>query len=162
MEGNFFSLSILAFLGEMISKLISGYLCNKYGRIFVMKYGGLIGTICFIFFEISPNNLKPLLIFISMFGFAASFNIIYIYTPEILPTPTRGTISQFLFLISRTPPFIIPSLIHIVGKKIDGIFIFNGLIFSISCFFLKETLNVGLIDEIQELNSFEGNKGNKY
>ena len=31
---------------------------------------------------------------------------------------------------------------------------------SFSCFFLKETLNVGLIDEIQELNSFEGNKGN--
>ena len=160
MKGNFFSLSILAFLGEMISELISGYLSNRYGRIFIMKYGGLIGTISFIFFEILPNNLKPLLIFISMFGFAATFNIIYIYTPEILPTSIRATICQFLFLISRTPPFIIPSLIHIIGNKIDGIFIFSGLMLSFSCFFLKETLNVGLIDEIQELNSFEGNKGN--
>ena len=152
MKGNFFTLSILAFLGEMISELLSGFISNIYGRIFVIKYGGLIGTIFFILFQLFPEYIKPFLIFISMFGFSASFNIIYIYTPEILPISIRASICQILFLISRFAPLLIPTLSHIIGDKVDFLFIIFGFGYTISCYFLKETLNMKLVDDSQQLN----------
>jgi len=152
MKGNFFTLSILAFLGEMISELLSGYLSNIYGRIFIMKYGGLMGTFSFILFKLLNEDIKPLLIFISMFGFSGSFNIVYVYTPEILPTSIRASICQILFLISRVAPLIVPSLSHFIGEYVDFIFIIFGFGYSFSCYFLKETLNMKLVDDVQDLN----------
>jgi hypothetical protein len=152
MKGNFFTLSILAFLGEMISELLSGFISNIFGRIFVIKYGGLMGTISFILFKLFPEYIKPLFIFVSMFGFSASFNIVYVYTPEILPTSIRASICQILFLISRFAPLLIPTLSHIIGDYVDFVFIIFGFGYSFTCYFLKETLNMKLVDEIQQLN----------
>ena len=152
MKGNFFTLSILAFLGEMISELLSGFMSNIYGRIFIMKYGGFIGTISFILFKLFSEYIKPLLIFISMFGFSAAFNIVYIYTPEILPISIRASICQILFLISRFAPLLIPTLSHIIGDNVDFIFIIIGFSYSFSCFFLKETLNMKSVDDVQDSN----------
>ena len=48
LKGDFFSLSILAFLGEMIRELISGYTAEIYGRIFELKYGGFLRAFGFL------------------------------------------------------------------------------------------------------------------
>jgi len=97
---NFFLQSILAFLGEMCSELSSGYISNIYGRVIILKYGGIIGSISFILYKISSDFFKSVFIFISMFGYAATFNVIFIYTSEILPTPIRATVCEILFLIN--------------------------------------------------------------
>ena len=87
-----------------------------------------------------------------MFGFSGSFNIVYVYTPEILPTSIRASICQILFLISRVAPLIVPSLSHFIGEYVDFIFIIFGFGYSFSCYFLKETLNMKLVDDVQDLN----------
>ena len=64
-------------------------------------------------------EIKAILIFISMFGFSATFNVIYIYTPEILPISIKGSMSEFLFLLSRFAPFCVPILSEFIGDYID-------------------------------------------
>ncbi len=154
LEGDFFLLSILAFLGEMISEVISGYLADFYGRVFVLKYGGFLGGIGFAIYKIVPEKLKAILIFFSMFGFAATFNVIYIYTPEIIPISIRGTMCEFLFLLSRFAPFCVPILTELIGHLIDVVFIVFGIFYGFSCFGLEETLGKDLNEEIPEISSF--------
>ena len=150
LKGDFFSLSILAFLGEMISELISGYTAEIYGRIFVLKYGGFLGAFGFLIYKIVPMEIKAILIFISMFGFSATFNVIYIYTPEILPISIKGSMSEFLFLLSRFAPFCVPILSEFIGDYIDVVFILMGISYGIACFGLNETLGKVITEDIPE------------
>ena len=152
LKGEFFSLSILAFLGEMLSELISGYAAEIYGRVLVLKYGGFLGGFGFLLYKIVPMEIKAILIFISMFGFSATFNVIYIYTAEILPISIKGSMSEFLFLLSRFAPFCVPILSELIGDYIDFIFILMGISYGIACFGLNETLGKVTTEDIPESN----------
>lgn len=48
MKGNFFSNSIFAFTGEIISEMTTGCLSGVYGRLLVMKISALLGSTCFL------------------------------------------------------------------------------------------------------------------
>ena len=89
--------------------------------------------------------------FISMFGYSSTFNVTYIYTPEILPTVIRGNVSEFLFLFSRIAPFSIPLITSLIGKWMNLLFILMGFAYALACFGLKETLNENLNEDIPEL-----------
>ena len=75
MKGNFYLNSIFAFLGEIISELITGKLADKYGRIFIVLWSCAIGVIGYILYLISPS-FKFIFVFIAMIGFAGVFNVI--------------------------------------------------------------------------------------
>ena len=85
MKGNFFQNSIFSFFGEMVAELSSGYLSSIYGRTIILKLGGLIGAFGFLGNIFCTYNLKPFLLLISMMGYSSTFNVLYIYSPEIIP-----------------------------------------------------------------------------
>ncbi len=95
-------------------------------------------------------EIKAILIFISMFGFSATFNVIYIYTPEILTISIKGSMSEFLFLLSRFAPFCVPILSEFIGDYIDFAFILMGISYGIACFGLNETLGKVITEDIPE------------
>ena len=150
MKGDFFSISIMAFAGEGVCELLTGYVSGIFGRLSLMKYGAYSGSIGFIFYLILPKSLGSICMFISMGGFAACFNVLYIYSPEVFPTPIRGTCCNILFLLSRISPLFVSPLTSLLGNNIDYVFVIFGLVGGFSCNFLKETLGVPLSDEIPE------------
>ena len=149
MDGNFYLNSIFAFLGELISVLITGELADKYGRIFIFLWSCIIGVSGYIFYLISPS-LKFLFVFIAMIGFAGIFNVITIYMPEIYPTKIRNITLSYTSFISRLSPICIPILSQSFPQSIDYSFIISGIIAWLIGNTLEETLGKKLLDIIPE------------
>ena len=151
MGGDFFTDIILAFSGEISSELSSGMLSNIFGRIPIMSGGSLLGGISFLFYIYFESNLlKSILIFFSTFGFAATFNVIFIYTPELFPTPIRGTICGFSYLVSRFGAMIVSPLTSTFGKNVNYLFSIFGILSGIIFFDMDETLGRDILDHIPE------------
>ena len=155
LKGNFFSNSILAFLGEMIFELCSGYLADVYGRLTILKLGGYIGSIGFLIFRFVPYKLKSIFLFITMSGYASQYNVSTIYSPEIFPTKIRATCLGFLFLLNRFPPFFMIYLTIIMGDKVEYISIIFSFLAGYICNYLEETANKPINEEIPEENNFD-------
>ena len=154
MGGDFFADSILAFTGEISSELSSGWLAEIFGRVLVMQAGAFLGATAFLLYiSISSSFLwlKSILIFLSTFGFAAIFNVVFIYTPELFPTPIRGTICGFSYLISRLGAMIVSPITEAFGPShANLILVFFGYAMGTACFYLEETLGKEMQDEIPE------------
>ena len=149
MDGNFYLNSIFAFLGELISELISGKLADKYGRIFIFICSCIIGVSGYILYLISPS-LKFLFVFIAMIGFAGIFNVITIYMPEIYPTKIRNITLSYTSFISRLSPISVPILSQSFPELIDYSFIISGILAGLIGNSLEETLGKKLLDIIPE------------
>lgn len=152
-SNNIIADSIVSFSGDIISTMISCYFADKYGRLFVLKFAGFLGCVGFILlFAFSSGNqtLKTLLIFLTSFGFAASFNVFYIYSPEVFPTTVRSTVMGFFSLISRLGLMLAPTLNAVVPYS--QLF-FGGLGFfsSCLCFLLTESLGKAICDDMPEV-----------
>lgn len=150
MEGNFFTNSIFAFTGEMISESSTGYLSGVYGRLNVMKYSAYLGSTCFLLYMFVPHSIGFIMIFASMMGYAGIFNVIAVYSPEIFPTPIRGITCSLLLLICRFSPLSVPPLTQIFQDNVNYVFIIAGYISAIFCYFLEESLGKPLPDVIPE------------
>ena len=150
MEGNFFTNSIFAFTGEMISESSTGYLSGVYGRLNVMKYSAYLGSTCFLLYMFVPHSIGFIMIFASMMGYAGIFNVIAVYSPEIFPTPIRGITCSFLLLICRFSPLSVPPLSQFFQDNVNYVFIIAGYCSAIFCYFLEESLGKPLPDVIPE------------
>jgi len=105
------SLSILIFIGEIITELSSGFFADKFGRVLVLKISFFVGGLGFFLYSISNNDfLKVIFLFITSLGICADYNVIYIYTPEIFPTSIRSTVMGNLYLVSRIGALLIPTI----------------------------------------------------
>lgn len=153
MGGDFFADSILAFTGEMLSELSSGWMAEIFGRILVMQAGSFLGATAFLlYFIVSSPFLKSIFIFLSTFGFAALFNVIFIFTPELFPTPIRATICGFSYLTSRLGAMIVSPITQTFGPTHANIlFIIFGYAMGITFFYLEETLGKDMKDDIPEV-----------
>lgn len=150
--GDIITDSIVTFTGEIISEIISGYFADEFGRLVVMKSAGFIGGIGFILYELVDNHsIKTLFIFLTSFGFSATFNVIYIYSPEIFPTSIRSTVMGFLYLISRLGALIVPSVTAIIPHT-PILFGLLSIVSSYLCFQLTETLGRDIDDDMPEVN----------
>ena len=150
MEGNFFLNGILSFSGEMISELGSGYLADIKGRIWVMKYSAYLGSISFLIYKFVGINFKSIFVMGSMFGYAAIFNVIGIFTAENFPVFIRANVTGFLIILVRSSPMLVPFLTNILGKNVDYIFIILGFFAGFILNFLDETLGKPIIERIPE------------
>ena len=150
MEGNFFLNGILSFLGEMVSELVSGYLADIKGRIWVMKYSVYLGSISFLIYKFVGNNFKSIFVMGAMSGYAAIFNVIGIFTQENFPAFIRGNVTGFLIIFVRCSPMLVPFLTNILGKNVDYIFIILGFFAGFIFIFLDETLGKPNIEQIPE------------
>ena len=155
MCGDFFADSILAFGGEISSELSSGWLSEIFGKVFVMKYGEFLGATSFLFYSSSFLFLKSILIFLSTFGYAALFNVVFIFTPELFPTPIRATVCGFSYLTSRLEAMLVSPMTEVFGPSLAiFIFIIFGYGVVACCFYLEETLGQPIKDEIPEASGF--------
>ena len=150
MKGNFFQNSTFSFFGEMVAELSSGYLSNIYGRTIILKLGGVIGALGFLGNIFCPYKLKSFLLLISMMGYSSTFNVLYIYTPEIIPSSIRSTVSGALYFCGMVAPSFVPFIKTFFPNGLDSLFIIFGFLYSFACFFLKETLGKEINDEIME------------
>jgi MFS family permease len=148
--GNMFVDSILTFSAEMTAELLSGWFADIYGRKVVLEVGNIMGGISFIIYEmIEKSPLKTALIFSTSFGFSSVFNVIYIYSPEAIPTSIRSTIMGLLYFSSRIGAMIVPGLLRFINHPP----IFFGMLALVSAYlstFLEETLGADLPDELIE------------
>ena len=147
--GDMMSDSIFTFSAEIASDIVSGYLADKYGRLIVLQGSQFFGGLGFIFYVFFDNvKIKSFLVFMTSFGFGASFNLIFIYTPEIFPTSIRSTVMGYLYLISRMGALAAPYLRNIPKPPIFlGIL---SLLSSYLCSHLTETLGKEIDDDIPE------------
>jgi len=143
--------SIITFTSEIISELFSGYLADEYGRLFVLKYLGFIGGFGFILYELIPSDtIKTIFIFVTSFGFAAVFNVVFIYSPEIFPTSIRSTVMGYLYFISRLGALLVPSVSAVI-PRVPFVFGILSIISSYLCYRLPETLGREIEDDMPEV-----------
>lgn len=150
MKGNYFRNSIFAFIGETVGDVSSGYIADKFGRVKVIRFGSLFGSIFFLLFIFSSGFVCSVFLFLAMISFASLFNVITIYTPEAFPTTIRSTMVGFLFFLMRISPIAVGPLNSVLGETMDYVFCVCGFIIFICSFHLVETLGVPLPDDIPE------------
>ena len=150
MKGNFFQNSIFSFFGEMTSELLSGYLSGKIGRTIILKCGGIIGALGFLGNRLCPYSLKSTLLLIAMMGYSSTFNVLYIYSPEIIPSSIRSTVCGALYFCGMVAPTFVPFFKTFIPRIFEYLFIVFGFLYSIMCINLPETLGKEHKDEIPE------------
>ena len=115
-----------------------------------MKYGAFLGATSFLFYISLSSSflfLKSILIFLSTFGYAALFNVVFIFTP----TPIRATVCGFSYLTSRLGAMLVSPMTEAFGPSLANfIFIIFGYGVVACCFYLEETLGQPIKDEIPE------------
>jgi MFS family permease len=148
--GNLFADSIVTFLGELASEILSGYCADEFGRVIVLKFGALFGGVSFIFYElITDATLKSILLFCTSIGFSAFFNAIYIFSPEAVPTSVRSTVMGFLYLISRLGALMAPTVSAVLPHSAIC-YGFVSVFAFYFCFQLKETLGKEIPEDVPE------------
>ena len=150
MKGDFFQNSIFSFFGEMTSELLSGYLSGIWGRTIILKIGGIIGALGFLGNQFCPYSLKSTLLLVAMMGYSSTFNVLYIYSPEIIPSSIRSTVCGAFYLCGMIAPTFVPIFKTFFPRILDYLFIIFGLAYSIACMNLPETLRKESKDEIPE------------
>ena len=149
MKGNFYLNSIFAFLGELISELVSGELADYCGRISIFLCSCALGIFGYTFYLISPY-FKFFFVFIAMLGFAGIFNVMTIYSPEIYPTKIRNITYSYTNFICRLSPICVPIFSQNFSNIIDYSFILSAVINFVIGMTLEETKGKKLLDIIPE------------
>ena len=156
-KGNFYIICFCSFSGEITGELSSGFLSGIFGRVKIITINCFISGIGMMIFTLSDSVLiNYLCIYLTTMGIASSFNVLFIYTPELFPTPIRGTICGYTYLVSRLGAMAVSPI-----TTNFGIFNTNILfsIFSICSAIIiskmPETLGKELSNEIPELEGIE-------
>ena len=150
MKGNFFQNSFFSFFGEMTAELLSGYLSGILGRTPILKIGGIIGALGFLGNKFSPYYLKSILLLVAMMGYSSTFNVMYIYSPEIIPSSIRSTVCGAIYFCGMVAPSFVPFIKTFMPVTFENLFIIFGFLYSIACIKLKETLGKENNDVIPE------------
>ena len=156
-KGNFYIICFCSFFGEITGELSSGFLSGIFGRVKIICINCFISGIGMIIFTLSDSIIiNYLCIYLATMGIASSFNVLFIYTPELYPTPIRGTICGYTYLLSRFGAMVVSPITTNFGifntNILFSIFaISSGIIISK----MPETLGKELLNEIPELEGIE-------
>ena len=153
-KGNFYIICFCSFSGEITGELSSGFLSGIFGRVKVICVNCFISGITMIIVTLNDSSIliNYLCIYLATMGIASCFNVLFIFTPELFPTPIRGTICGYTYLLSRFGAMVVSPITTNLG-------IFNtNILFSVFCFAsgiiiskMPETLGKDLANEIPEL-----------
>ena len=154
-KGNFYITCFCSFAGEISGELSSGVLAGIIGRVKVLYIGCFISGISMILYTLLDSILlNYFCIYLATLGIASAFNILFIYTPELYPTPIRGTICGYAYLLSRFGAMVVSPITSYFGAYTTNIlFSCSSIASSIILSKMPETLGKELQNEIPE---FEG------
>ena len=156
-KGNFYIICFCSFFGEITGELSSGFLSGIFGRVKIICINCFISGIGMIIFTLSDSIIiNYLCIYLATMGIASCFNVLFIYTPELYPTPIRGTICGYTYLLSRFGAMVVSPITTNFGLFTTNILfsifaISSGIIISK----MPETLGKELLNEIPELEGIE-------
>ena len=154
-KGSFYITCFCSFAGEITGELSSGVLAGIIGRVKTLYLGCFLSGLSMIIYTlIESSGINYLTIYLATLGVASSFNVLFIYTPELYPTPIRGTICGYSYLLSRFGAMVVSPITSYFGPFTTNILfsscsIASGIILSK----MPETLGKELQNEIPE---FEG------
>ena len=154
-KGSFYITCFCSFAGEISGELSSGVLAGIFGRVKVLFFGCFLSGISMIIYTLMDSvGLNYLCIYLATLGIASSFNVLFIYTPELYPTPIRGIVCGYSFLLSRLGAMVVSPITSYFGAFTTNILfsccsIASAMILSK----MPETLGKELQNEIPE---FEG------
>ena len=154
-KGSFYITCFCSFAGEISGELSSGVLAGIVGRIKVLAFGCFVSGISMIIYTLMDSIIiNYLCIYLATLGIASSFNVLFIFTPELYPTPIRGIVCGYAYLLSRLGAMVVSPVTSYFGAFTTNIFfacssIASGIILSK----MPETLGKELQNEIPE---FEG------
>jgi len=144
----------IVYTAELISVIIAFFIMSSkfFGRVktlnIMMILSG-ISTLCFYFFRKNNSDYDKIPLFISRFAVTALNSTMYAYSTESYPTIIRAKGLGVNIFFARVACCLVPIIIEIIDNPF---LIFSVLCFftSIFTFFLPETLNQYLEDEILE------------
>ena len=157
-NGNFYIICFCSFCGEITGELSSGFLSGIFGRVKVIFINCFVCGISMMIFTLSDKLIiNYFFIYLATMGIASCFNVMFIFTPELYPTPIRGTICGYTYLLSRFGAMVVSPVTTNFG-------IFNtNILFAVFCFCsgiiiskMPETLGKELANEIPELEGITG------
>ncbi|XP_022106113.1 organic cation transporter protein-like [Acanthaster planci] len=148
---------------EMPGYLSSWLAIQKLGRrLSLFLYLCVGGLACLTTIFIAPGVARATVAMIGKFAISGSFNIIYIYSAELYPTPVRSMGVGMSSMSARLSGVIAP-VILILGNYWEPIplIVFGGcsLLAGALALLLPETLNHALPETIQEGEEFGKGQG---
>jgi MFS family permease len=152
-KGSFYITCFCSFAGEITGELSSGFLAGSLGRVKVLCMGCFLSGISMVFYTLLDSVvINYILIYFATLGIAGAFNVKFIYTPELYPTPIRGIICGYTYLLSRFGAMIVSPITSYFGAFTTNVLfaccsIATGIIISK----MPETLGKELQNEIPEL-----------
>lgn len=120
----------------IVTQFISGVFCLAGSLMSGYESLKVVQTICGIF---------------GIFGAAATFNLLFIYTVELFPTVIRNAALGYVNQAAETGAVLSPFLVVLGGGIPLAVFGFCGILGGILAFFLPETLNKPLYDTVAEM-----------
>jgi OCT family organic cation transporter-like MFS transporter 4/5 len=151
LTGNIFKDAFITYIAEFVAEVGSGIAASKFGRKYSTLVSFLLSAIGSLLFIYSKDSYFELVfLFIGVIGIASAFNLLYIYTPELLPTNTKSLAMSVFSTFNRAAGSIIPILLTFTT---DITFIIS--IMSIIAVFvvlgLRESMHFDAGDEIKEI-----------
>ncbi|XP_070549268.1 solute carrier family 22 member 15-like [Ptychodera flava] len=158
---------ILSGIVELPAYLVCMMFINRSGRQKTLFWSMMLGGIACLSLIIIPSNtshidsIKTSLALLGKMGIAAAFNIIYIYTAELLPTAFRNTGIGVCAMAARIGGILAPAVVPL-GESL-AFFIFGGTGFTAGMFdyLLPESLNKPLPETIADLSQTSSKVTNK-
>ena len=148
-KNNFINSLMQFYFLKIIIGIITGFFCDKIGRKPFIMYGGLLGSVGLFIYTESDSEL---ILMLSFFCFQAVNIVLLIYIPENIPTPIRGSLCGWLYLIYKICPLILEYFYDYFNKQIfNYCIIVSGLIEGLCVVFMNETLGNNIPDIIPEL-----------
>ena len=156
LPGNIYLNGILIYISEIFAYLLSGFMSNVN---FLGRKNTMIGFfiislavyLSLIIFQIH-DYFQTILSFIGRFAITGVYNIIYIYSTEIYPTPIRSMGFGTNSVCARIGGMTFPLLIELLSESVNYLFALVNVISIILVFFLPETLGKPLENSIPEDN----------
>lgn len=88
--------------------------------------------------------------------------MVYLMTSEIFPTAFRATVFGIVNFFARIGGIIVPYVNEVAKNTYMLIFAILSFVAAVLCFFLPETKNSALHDNLEELNSNQREKSSQY
>ncbi|XP_033625385.1 organic cation transporter protein-like isoform X1 [Asterias rubens] len=148
---------------ELPAYLSSWFTIQRWGRRLPLAlYLATGGVACLTTIFIEPGVARAAVAMLGKFAISGSFNVIYIYSVELYPTPVRSMGMGMSSMFARISGIIAP-VILILGNfwKPLPLIVFGGcsLLAGVLALLLPETLNQDLPETIQEGEDYGKGQG---
>jgi len=152
MTGNIYLDATVSYSAEFIAEMLSGHLAVLFGRKKVLFYSFLMAGVGSFFIRFFQGILviQSCMIFIAAMGVASAFNVLYIYSAELLPTNIKILSLSCYSLFNRLTAGMVPIILTFTTEIVPLIGILSIISSLIMCY-LPESMGYDAGNEVEEV-----------